>query len=159
MFKGLFLSTLLAGAVAHASPYQVTITNGGAMPISPGVLYASQNGEPEAHIGAPSTAAFTKLCQTGTNGDRAAELQKNVAVKALAMTDGPILPGESRTLVLDVPESAVQGLYFETMYGKSKDVCGVAAVPAAQLVALSQHAVARLAVKDQVVASGAFTAK
>jgi hypothetical protein len=91
------------------------------------------------------------------NDDRANELVPNAAIKAVAKTAGPVLPGESMTFTLDVNDKAVQGIHFEAMYGKSKDACAVVSVGRHSLVALAQHVSASVEGKDQVVLSGAFT--
>jgi hypothetical protein len=155
--KALFLGLLGCSLGAHANVYKFTVTNGGNMPISPGVLYSSTRANPDAHIGAAATAGFTKLCQTGMNSERAAELRSNGDIKSVVETAGPILPGESKTFEVTISEANVQGLHFEAMYGKTKDVCSVSSASRHNLVALSQHVVSSINGADQVLGTGSFT--
>lgn len=155
--KVLFIGVLACAATSQAAVYKVTFTNGGNMPISPGVLYTSTNADADARVGVPSTAGFTKLCQTGMNTDRATELKATAAVKSVVMTDGPVFPGESRTFEITVDEKNIQGVHFETMYGKTKDVCGLITINRHALVSVKQHVVSSVTGNDRVVLSGSFT--
>jgi hypothetical protein len=157
MFKrALFIGLLACGVSSQAATYNFTVTNGANMPLSPGVLYTSTNVEAEARIGSDPTAGFTKICQTGMNDERMNELKANPVVKNVMTTDGPILPGESRSFEVTLNEKDVQGLHFETMYGKTKDVCGVVSVNRHSLVALKQHVLAKVIQNDRVLLSGSF---
>ena len=65
--------TLPAGAEA-ATRYQLRITNGGAMPISPVAVYVTDSDESLSPLGAAATPGFVKHCQTGNPDLRMQEL-------------------------------------------------------------------------------------
>ncbi len=157
MLKQILVCLVASGAtLAHADVYKITITNGSAMGLSPGVLYSSANAEADSHLGAVTTAPFVKLCETGATADRAAELRKKMSTVTVMETGG-IAAGESKTFEVQVDGKNVNGIHFETMYGKTKDLCGVFSVNRHSLTALSSHIVSQVAGKDQVVLSGGFT--
>ena len=146
----------LSGTARAAARYELTITNGALMPISPAVIYAKVGGESAAGIGTVPTAGFIKLCQTGNNADRAAEIKGDTTLQLLATTTSVILPGESRVVSIDVPNPLEQSVEFEAMYGKSKDACGEISINSHSLVALKQHVTKEIVVKDNAVSTGAF---
>lgn len=151
---------LTAASTANAqmpSKYVLTITNGSQMPLSPATIYVKDGSESATLIGAKPTPGFTQLCQTGNVTTRLNELKANASVKHTTQTMGLILPGESRTVELEVVNPHSQSIQFETMYGKSKDVCGIASINSHSLVALKQHVTTEVLLKDNVVLTGAFT--
>jgi hypothetical protein len=149
---------LTSATYAHAgTKYELTITNGSQMPISPAAIYVKNGGEPFAAIGSAPSAGLIQLCQTGNPVTRVQELKANSNVKFVTETNGPILPGETKTVEVDVANPAAQSIHFETMYGKSKDACGVGTVNSHSLVALKQHATSEVLLKDNAVLTGAFT--
>lgn len=154
-------ATILLAAAAQAqtyvTKYELTITNGSQMPISPGAVYAKNGAESAVSIGGVATAGFTQLCQTGNVTTRLTELKSQANVKFLTQTTGPILPGQSQTIVVEVANPLTQSLHFEAMYGKSKDVCSVASINSHSLVALKQHVTAAIIQKDDTLLTGSFT--
>ena len=69
---------------------------------------------------------------------------------------GLVLPGQSAAFEVKVKSPQSQSIHLETMYGKTKDVCGVASVNSHSLVALKQHATYEVIAKDNVLLTGAF---
>lgn len=142
---------------AHAAVrYELTITNGSQMPISPGAAYVKSGGESAAPIGSTATSGFVQLCQTGNVANRIVELKANSNVSFVAQTSGPILPGESRSVEIEVGNPQRQSIHFEGMYGKSKDACGVGTLGSQSLTSLLQHFTSEVVEKDNAVSTGAF---
>jgi hypothetical protein len=154
MKKLAFLSLLfLTPAAFGAEMVTLKITNGGAMPISPGVVYTKADQARLTEIGEPATAGFVKLCQTGNPSDRLAEVKSAQEVVTAISTPGPILPGKS--VEVAVPLEGAASLQFEAMYGKSKDSCALISVNAETLTA-SQSEGLIASGSDEVVSTGAF---
>ncbi len=80
----------------------------------------------------------------------------NSDVTFKAQTMGPLLPGESRMVEVEVRDPLQQSLQFEAMYGKTKDTCAVATIGSHRLYALKQHVTAAVLGKDNVVQTGAY---
>ncbi len=156
--KLLTLATLMSlGLGAHAATtYELTITNGGPMPLSPSVVYVHSGQEALARPGEPAPNGLVQLCQSGNAMARAMEIDAKSGVSFLAQTQGLILPGESRTIEVQVDDVATQSIQFETMYGKTKDICGVASFNSHSLQALKQHVTTKVVSKDDVIQTGAF---
>lgn len=151
------LAAILTSGVAHATnstTYNVTITNGGNMPISPGVLYGSRQALPADQVGQTPTAGFVQLCETGNTEVKAAELRNDPHVRNVVQTSGPIFPGESRSF--EIRLRSAETLHFATMYGKTKDLCGVLTVDRRSLRDVANRILPSALAKEQVVASGAF---
>lgn len=147
---------MTSGAFAAApARYELTITNGSQMPISPGAIYV-KTGDAAVSVGETPTAGFIQLCQMGNPATRSAELKALMGVTATQMTSGPILPGESKTVTINVSNPAAQSIHFESMYGKTKDTCAVATVNSHSLVALQQHVTTQVVNRDAALQSGAF---
>lgn len=157
--KNIFILTILISGFANANQkFHLNITNGGAMPISPPIVYTSQETEPKARISGTPTTGFIKICQSGDATDRLAELKADKSVKSVVQIGGgPIFPGESRDLIVEVTGQDVQGIHVESMYGKTKDTCAVASFNRHQLYALTQKVVSETLVQDRVVVTGAFS--
>ncbi len=153
----IILSALTSLPAFAATTYSLTITNGGVMPISPSVTYVKNGQLPLTQVGQAPAPGFIQLCQTGNNMTRVQEVQMNMDVTAHAETMGLIMPGETRTVEIDVQDPLKQSLQFEAMYGKSKDACAVATFNSHSLYALKQHVTADIFAKDNVVQTGAFT--
>lgn len=151
----LVLFTFTANAQS-AKMYTLTITNGSEMPISPGVYYTKTGAEPSAQIGQAPTAGFIQLCQTGNPATRLTELKADAMIQFADQTMAPILPGESRVVEVEVMNPQTQSIHFEVMYGKSKNVCGVASINSHSLIALSQHVTSEYLGKDNTLLTGAF---
>lgn len=144
-------------AVAQVSArYELTVTNGSQMPISPAVVYVKTGGESAAAVGTQPSRGFIQLCQTGNPAQRAVELRANSSVKFVNQTTAPVLPGESRVIEVSVADPKQQSLHIETMYGKSKDTCGVGSFNSHSLIALNQHVTTEVLQKDHVLVTGAF---
>lgn len=150
----LLLTTSFAWA---ATKYELTITNGSQMPISPAAIYVKNGGESASSIGKNPSVGFIQLCQTGTPTARLSELRSDSTVSFVFQAAGPILPGETRVVEVEVAQPQQQSIHFETMYGKTKDVCGVGTVNSHSLVALKQHVADEIVAKDNAVQTGAFT--
>ena len=149
---------LVAAAAQGATTYTLTMTNGGAMPLSPAVIYVKNGQKHSLDVGQIATKGFVQLCQTGNPAVRAAELMGEAGVTFSTRTMAPLMPGESRTVEVEVTDPTKQSLHFETMYGKTKDTCGVGAVNGHSLTALLQHATSEVIGKDDVLVTGAFEA-
>lgn len=150
-----FLFALTASTVATAAvTYEVKITNGSEMPISGGVLYTANGSLTRA--GKVSTPGFIQLCQMGDAAARFAEIQKSGTTSSSVQTMGPILPGQSITAAISLNDPSAEGIHFEAMYGKTKDVCAIASINSHSLYALKQHVTPMTVVKDNVVTTGAF---
>jgi hypothetical protein len=123
----IFLSALpvIFTVSAHAATYDLTVTNGGQMPISASVIYVLDGQTPLQKVGDPATTGFIALCEKGNAQARENELRKKPRVRAVARTMGHLDPGQSQTLSIEVQDPETQSLHFETMYGKTKEICGV----------------------------------
>lgn len=139
-----------------ATRYELTITNGSQMPISPAAIYV-KGGEAKTLVGQMPTTGFIQLCQTGNPMARLMELKADTTVKSAIQTNAPILPGESKSVEIEVADPLKQSIHFETMYGKTKDICGIGLVNSHSLVALKQHVTSEIMQKDNTVSTGAFT--
>lgn len=151
--------SLISGLVtnAHAGvKYELTLTNGSQTPISPPVIY-SRAGESLASVGSQPTVGFVQICETGSTTTRLSELKADSSVKFITSLNAPIMPGESKTIEVDIFDTNSESIHLETMYGKTKDVCGVASINSHSLVALRQHVTNVVFYKDNVVLTGAFT--
>lgn len=162
--KNLAIAAVVAiGAVgnlalaAEPTTYILTVTNGSAMPLSPFAIY-TQNGQiSKANVGTAPTNGFIQLCQTGNPMTRVQELGMNSDVTFRTQTTSMLMPGESRSIEIQVQDPLNQSIQFETMYGKTKDVCALGAVGSHSLYALKQHVTANVVGKDDVVQTGAFS--
>ena len=155
------IAIVCSAASVHAQSmptnYTLTITNGSSMPISPVVVY-SQNGQTaKSKVGTFASMGFVQLCQSGNAMARLQELNMMMGVTFKTQTSGPILPGESRTIEVEVKDPLQQSIQFETMYGKSKDVCAVASINGHSLYALKQHVTSSVIGRDSVVQTGVFS--
>ena len=158
------LVTLLMGipalsnvAGAHSPPlWTFTVTNGGSMPISPGVLYLTRSSSGLEGLGSPASAGLVQLCQMGNPTGRAAELATSSAVRRVVKTDGPILPGASRSTQFRATPRDFNGLHFVAMYGKTKDTCATISVGKVELWAAAGGAPHVVEGSDRVIATGAF---
>lgn len=147
----------VAGQAMAALKYELTLVNGSKMPISPAVIYVKDGQIGNAPVGSEPSLAFTQLCQTGNPEARSQELRSDSAVKFLAQTTGPILPGESKAIEIEVHDPLTQSVHFEAMYGKTKDACAVGTVGSHGLYSLKAHVTSLVQTKDSVVQTGAFT--
>ncbi len=164
--KNRLLKTTLSSVIvalsigAHAemaTKYELTITNGGGMPISPAVIYTKAGAGSAAAVGQEPTAGFIQLCQTGKTMARIDEIKADSTAQFAAQTTDLIFPGESKVIEIEVNNPFKQSLQFEAMYGKSKDVCAVAGINSHSLVALKQHVTSEVIEKDSVLQTGAFS--
>ncbi len=140
-----------------ATRYVLTITNGSSMPISPAAVFTKPGFDASAAIGARATAGLIALCQTGNPAQRITELRADNTVKNAIQTMGPILPGASAAIEIDVNDIQQQSIQFEAMYGKSKDACAVTSFSSHSLFALKQHIANEVIQKDNAILTGAFT--
>ncbi len=151
----LFLTLL--GQSALAARYQIKVTNGSEMPISPVALYVSDNESTSSTLGMPASAGFIKLCQTGNPDLRIQELNAEPKVRATYHTNGLLLPGMSETIEVEVRDPRSQKIHFEGMYGKSKDVCATFTVQSSVLMEIATGRNKDAIGQDRVVATGAFS--
>lgn len=157
MKTSMVLLMLVFGIHAQAAvKYKLTLTNGSAMPVSPAAVYVINGQNAAALPGQMATPGFVQLCQTGNPSGRIPELSGNSAVTFVAQTTSPIMPGESRTIEVDVHDPSNQSVHFEAMYGKTKDLCAAGGISGHSLLALKQHAVNGYVGKDDVLATGTF---
>ncbi len=148
---------LSVAAQAHAAKYDLTVTNGSGMPISPAVIYIENGQQPKAQVGESPTAGFIQLCTTGHPETRASEIMNHSDVTFVTHTSAPILPGEHSTVEVELQNPARQSVHFEAMYGKTKDACSVGEIKSRDLVALSTHELDEISMHDQVLQTGAFS--
>lgn len=144
-------------SVASTAPrtYQLTLTNGGAMPMSPPTVWIAKKRAGVPIIGADSSAGQRKICETGDSSDFKTELSLNQNVIWVHTEAAPILPGEA--IKIQVPEinlNAGESLYVDFMYGKTRNVCG--GVFDFDLQALQSNQVNELRGGDGVFTSGAY---
>ncbi len=155
-FSVLVLAALTSIQAQAATKYILTVTNGGAMPVSPSAIYVKDGQGSNAQVGQQPTSGFIQLCQTGNPTTRVQELQSDSTVKFVTQTMAPVLPGESKSTEVDVRDPLSDSVHFEAMYGKTKDVCAVGSIGSHSLYALKQHVTAEVFSKDNVVQTGAF---
>lgn len=139
-----------------AERYEVTITNGGQMPLSPPLLYVAHEPAAGARIGELASPGFTQICLSGNLTLRQEELRKQSSVKSIVTGAGPVLPGSSQTFIVPVNRPGRESIYLESMYGLSKDTCASAQIGSHSLTALKVRASNQVTVRDNVVVSGAF---
>ena len=155
------ITRLLLVAVTGLSPnvfaahYQLKVTNGGAMPISPAAVYVSDTESTSASIGMPPTAGFIKLCQTGNPEMRLSELDKEANVSATYRSTTLLMPGMSEVFDLEIRNIRDSQIHFEGMYGKSKDSCATFTInnKLLQSLAMKRDVTGR----DNIVSTGAFS--
>lgn len=163
MIKLLLIQTLLTLAFVNTATaqstakYVLTITNGSSMPISPAAIFTKNGNAASAEIGSRATAGLTALCQTGNPAQRASELRMDSTVKSVNQTMGPVLPGESLSVEVEVNNIQLQSIQFEAMYGKSKDACAVTSFSSHSLAALKQHITSEVIQKDNAILTGVFS--
>lgn len=155
---GIGIAVAAATTTQAAAPtlYVLTVTNGGAMPLSPMAIYTVNGQTPKARVGIPATPGFVQLCQTGNPTTRIQELAMSPDVTFKTQTSGMLMPGESRAIEIEVQDPLQQSIQFETMYGKTKDICAVSGVGSHGLYALQQHVTSAVLGKDDVLQTGAF---
>lgn len=144
-----------ASAIYPMAPPQITLTNGGAMPLSGGLIYITSNHKPQIAVGSTPTPGFVRLCQTGDPSTRANELKANPATMAVIPV-GHIMPGESVVVNLPADLMASQAVHYESMYAKTKDTCSTFTVTGDELLAVSHGAEKDFHSNEKVLASGAF---
>lgn len=142
----LALMSTLAAIPAMAADYELTVTNGGPMPISGSVIYVLNGVEPLNAVGETPTPGFVALCEKGDAAARLTELRNDTRVASAQRFADHLAPGARATFLVSLDDPATQTVHFETMYGKTQEVCGVI------------HANASLAHSgtDVVVESGAY---
>jgi hypothetical protein len=157
--KIIFGFVILTGAqmALAGQRYELTLTNGSQMPISAGVVYAinGQNGISE--IGGVPSPGLIRLCQMGDPSIKFTEVQADKNVSWVAKTPGPILPGQTVTVEVDVDHPHDQSVHFEAMYGKSKEVCASIRVGSQSLRSLAAHSEDEVIDTDHVISAGAAT--
>jgi hypothetical protein len=144
----LTLSLFGTSAFANTTHYTLTLRNGGNMPISPGVVYVSNGPSTDVQIGQTASKGLVQLCQTGNPSLRAMELKNKMNISSISQTMGMIMPGTSVSVEVQVANVGAE-VYFEGMYGKTKDTCAVGHLTSSHVEALTG--------KDEVLSTGAFT--
>ena len=152
------ISILVIGASAQAAPvtYLLSVTNGSQMPLSPSVVYVKPSTTPAAAAGTESTPGLVGLCQMGKAADRKTELLGDKTITFATTTSAMLFPGETAVIEVEVADLRTESIHFETMYGKTKDVCGTGLFTSHSLIALSQHVTSGVREKDSVIQTGAF---
>ncbi|MEC9284301.1 MAG: hypothetical protein VX642_16420 [Bdellovibrionota bacterium] len=154
----LMLSSGLEASPRHSRTYVLKVANSGNMPISPVLAYASYSEEAYAQVGEKATDGFVQICQTGNNSLRHEEVKKNKNTLGIATGDGPIFPGESKEIELEVKHAKyLRSITIESMYGRSKDICAVASIGPAEIYQLNYKVVKKQKVQDRVIATGKFS--
>lgn len=142
----------VAGDYPTTGSYKLTLINGGVMPLSPPLVYSnSYPSYPE--IGQEASEGLVQLCQTGDNSKRKEELGRENGVDVLAQGDKVLLPGQSITFEFHTKH---KNIYVETMYGKTKDLCGVVSFKNLKNLKLFQYS--RISANDRVIRTGKFSA-
>jgi len=156
--KSIVLGMLLAAGMPAfaATTYLLTFTNGSKTPLSPSAIYVTEGQTGRAQLGQAPSPAFVQLCQMGNAAARANELRADSRVKFVTSTMGMLMPGQSQTVEVEVADPAQQSIQFESMYGKTKDVCATAGFNSHSLQALRQHVTTSAVLKDNAVQTGAF---
>lgn len=152
-----FANAATAATAQTVTRYVLTITNGSSMPISPAAVFTKPGSDASAAIGARATTGLIALCQTGNPAQRITELRADSSIKNAVQTMGPVLPGASLSIEIDVNTIQQQSIQFEAMYGKTKDACAVTSFSSHSLVALKQHSTSEVIQKDNAILTGAFT--
>ncbi len=156
LFAGFIACTTLGAEASSTKKYLLTITNGGLMPISPAVIYVKNGQGGGAQIGSEPTMGFAQLCQTGDRSTRMMEVKNDMNVTSVAETMFPLLSGESKTVEIEVQNPSRQSLHFESMYGKTKDICAVGSIGGQNLYALRARFTSEVIANDKTLLSGAF---
>lgn len=146
---------LAATSMAQATTFKVTITNGSGMGLSPGVLYTTTTPGTDREIGALASEGFKGICNGGNAPARSVELSKDMKTRTNLVTEG-IAPGETKVFMVKVKSPYRETLHFETMYGRSKDICGVFDVSALKLRSAQRDRHLVLNGRDDVVRTGAY---
>lgn len=137
--------------------YVVTVTNGSRTPLSAGVAYVRNGQTAIATAGASSSPGLIQLCQMGMTSLRLQELKADASVRSAQIVNGHIEPNESTSFEITVDDPKTQSIQFETMYGKTKDVCATVSAGSHGLYALKNHVTTALTGKDSAIVTGAFT--
>jgi hypothetical protein len=151
VFLSGFLALLDKG-IANET-YALTLTNGSNMPLAAGVVYAIAGQRGTSNIGDAPTPGFVKLCQMGNPTEKFSELKANPNVKWVAETPGPILPGATITVSVNIPNPKGDSLHFEGMYGESKELCASISIGSHDLKWLSYGE--QISNTDHVISAGA----
>lgn len=151
------LSFPLSSYAAGLTHFELTVINGGHMPISPAAIYVQSGAASSADVGLSPSAGFIQLCQTGSPAGRVPELKAEKQITFLTQTTAPILPGESRTIDVAVEYPWIESLHFEGMYGKTKDTCSVGLIDSTVIAALMNHRLREFVGRDSVLQTGSFT--
>ena len=103
------LATLLAGgSLAQAAPFEVTITNLTAgQPVSPPLIVSHRSSIALAEAGQPASEPLAIVAEDGDPSDLAALLETLDEVRDVVVADGPIPPGGSRSVTLEIRGSDV----------------------------------------------------
>ncbi len=98
------LATFLAGgALAQAAPFEVTITNLTAgQPISPPLIVSHRSSIALAEAGQAASAPLAAVAEDGDASDLAFLLEGLDEVRDVVVAEGPIPPGGSRSVTLDI---------------------------------------------------------
>lgn len=145
-----------AQSVRADATVTLTITNGGSMPVSPAAVYVRNGSNSLARVGTLATPGLIALCQTGNPELRLQELRGDLAVYRAVRTTAPLAPGDQVSIEIPVHSTRGQSVHFESMYGRSTDVCAIASLDSHSLVALQQKVTRTVHVQDRPVVTGAF---
>ncbi len=155
--KKLFLSTLaFAPLCTFGASYELTITNGSNMHLSPFAVYVRVGPQAATQIGQSATPGLIQLCQSGTPSLRESELKADNTVISTMTTSGLLNPGEKKVIEVEITDPMNQGVHFETMYGATKDACALGSFGPYQVEMLEDEN-DFIQGKDTAVTTGAFT--
>ena len=153
----IFISICIQSKYALAAEsYELTINNGSGMPVSPAAVYFMNGQESISEIGMSPSAGLVQLCQMGNPAALLTELQNNNSVSGSGSTKGPILPGQSKTILLQIAHPEAHSVHIVAMYGKTKDACVVIDISSDDLLILSASRGREIKRMDRAIVTGAF---
>ncbi len=134
----------------------LTITNGSAMPISPGVVFSADEKVTKGLVGGEASNGLITLCKSGNPDLLVEELKMKMGISNIQKIGSPTLPGASAQVMLKVGSLEKQNLRFLAMYGKTIDACSVIDISSFDLIHAVRlnHGVRGV---DQVISTGAFS--
>ena len=114
-------AALLAPAIASATTYRVTVTNvNKGQPLSPPVVAVHGVGTHIFTVGQPASPGLTLVAESGNPTTLVGELTANPEVEDLQVGSGPLLPGQSTTVMVE-SQGRFQYLSVVGMLGSTND--------------------------------------
>jgi hypothetical protein len=156
ILAAILMTGISAPAAFADSVYELTITNGSNMPVSPGALYSIDGQDGVTDVGSMASAGLIKLCTMGDPSVLLNELSANANVRAAQRSGGNVLPGQSTSVQVVVHDRSQASIHFVAMYGKSKDACAAIDLGSADLRDSSSGRTIKGT--DRAISTGAFSA-